>query len=133
MDVDANPLSGDSKDPTMAFTGTATVKLVSDNLVRITGLSLAGAAVGTISLAEAAGADVECPAAFKPRTYKSTGGAVSLQDAVEVTLIPVTTITTLVPIMVVKTGTTLTNFVITLTNTTAATVSAVQEIWIRFH
>ncbi len=119
----------------MAFTGSATVKLVSDSVVRITGLSLAGAASGTISLAEATGADVECPAAFKPRTYVSSGGvAVALQDAVEVlVLVGGLGVTTQVPIAVVKTGTTLAGFLITLTNTTAATASAALEIYIRFH
>ncbi len=119
----------------MAFTGTATVKLVSDNLVRITGLSLAGAAAGTISLQEGVGAEVECPAGFKPRTYKSSGNtSVSLQDAVEVNvLVAGLGVTTQVPIACVKTGTTVAGFLITLTNTTAATTSASLEIYVRFH
>jgi len=118
----------------MAFTGTATVTLVADNLVRITGLSLAGAAAGTIALFEAAAAGVNLPAAFKPRTYVSgVAEAVTLQDDIEVSMNVVTSVTTLVPIKVVKTGTTLANFLITLTNTTVATTSAGLEIYIRHH
>jgi hypothetical protein len=118
----------------MAFTGTATVVLVADNLVRITGLSLAGAAAGTISLAEGTGAGVELPAAFKPRPYVSgDDSAVSLIDSVEVSMNVVTAVTTLVPITVVKTGTTLATFLITFTNTTVATASAGLEIYIRHH
>lgn len=63
----------------MAFTGVATVKLVTDSLVRITGLSLAGLAVGTIGLFGDAGADVQLPDGFNPEPF----GDVTLEDAVQ--------------------------------------------------
>ncbi len=112
----------------MAFTGVAVITKVADNLCRITGLSLAGAASGTIGLAEGAG-DVDLPASFKPRRY----GAVTLIQSIEVSYVPVTAVTTLVPISVVKSGATPAAFLITLANTTAATASAELEIWVRFH
>ena len=112
----------------MAFTGVAVVTQVSDNLIRVTGLSLAGAAAGTIGLAEGAG-EVDLPASFKPRPF----GTSSLIESIEVSMVPVTSVTTLVPIMVVKTGATLAAFLMTFTNTTAATASAEVEIYIRFH
>lgn len=119
----------------MAFTGTAVVTLVADNLVRITGLSLAGAAVGTIGLHENSGTPgVRLPASFKPKEYKNAEHEdVSLQASLEVTMVPVTSITTQVPIMVVKTGTKPADALITLTNTTTATTSALVEIYIRHH
>lgn len=119
----------------MAFTGSATVTLVADGLVRITGLSLAGAAAGTIGLFEkTVAAGVTLPAAFKPRTYVSANNTqVTLIDDIEITMNVVTSVTTLVPIQVVKTGTTPLDFVITMTNTTVATASAGLEIYIRHH
>lgn len=120
----------------MAFTGTAVVTQVSDRKIRITGLSLAGSAVGTISLSGGTG-EVLMPGGFQPVPYSLPGASgpvtVALQDSVEVNLVPVTSITTLVPIEVVKTGTTPVDFLITLTNTTSATTSALQEIYIEFH
>lgn len=91
--------------------------------------------MGTIGLAEkTVAADVTLPAAFKPRKYVSgVNEAVTMQDAIEVVMNPTTSITTLVPVTVVKTGTLPTDFVITFTNTTVATTSAVLEIYIRFH
>jgi hypothetical protein len=118
----------------MAFTGAAVVTLVADNLVRITGLSLLGAAEGTIALDEAVAAGVNLPAAFKPRRYvNGIATTVSLQDNIEISMVAVTAVTTLVPIQVVKTGSTLAGFLITMTNTTVATASAGLEIYIRHH
>lgn len=117
----------------MAFTGTAVVTQISDRLVRVTGLSLAGSAAGTISLSGGTG-QVLLPAGFKPTPYvNGEGQSVSLQAAIEVSLTPVTSITTLVPIMAVKTGTDPADFLITFTNTTSATASALQDIYIAFH
>ncbi len=118
----------------MAFTGSAVVKQVADNLVRITGLSLAGAAAGTIGLHGNSGSPgVVLPAGFQPKPYVSEGGPVSLQDSLEITMVPVTSIPTLVPIKAVKTGTDNTDFLFTLTNTTSGTASALVEIYIRHH
>ena len=114
----------------MAWTGSATSTLVADNIVRVTGLSLAGAASGTIGLStKTVAADVSLPAGFAPRK----NGSVNLADSISVSYVPVTSVATLVPVMVVKTGTLSTDFVITFTNTTAATASAELDIYIRFH
>lgn len=118
----------------MAWTGTATIKKVSDKLFRITGLSLAGDASGEIGFSDktvAAEVEIEAPD-WNP--YKTAGGnSVSLQDAVRVTMNVVTDVTTPVPISVVKTGTTHGDFVITFHNDTAATVSPGLEIYVEFH
>lgn len=120
----------------MAFTGSATIKMITDREVRITGLALAGAASGTIGLfPKTAAPDVRLPEAFQPMPYVGPDGTtVSLQDSISFTLtIAQLGVTTAVPIAVVKTGTTPEDFVATLTNTTAATLSANQEIMVRFH
>lgn len=119
----------------MAFTGTPVIKQVADNLVRITGLSLAGAAAGKIALHGSleAGA-VLLPEGFKPREYKNGEAQdVSLDDSIEISMVPVTSVTTLVPIKTVKTGTAPLTFLATLTNTTVATASAEVEIYVRHH
>jgi len=54
----------------MAFTGAATTKIISDCKARITGLTLAGAAAGTISLSNGAG-EVKLPAACKWHAYEN--------------------------------------------------------------
>lgn len=115
----------------MAFTGTATVKLVSERKVRITGLSLASGASGTISLSGGTG-DVKCPAEFKPSPYV-VAAAVALQDSVQVTLGLVTAVATAIPVEVVKTGTTAADFLITLTNNHGSLASPDQEIYLEFH
>lgn len=119
----------------MAFTGIAVVKQVADNLIRITGLSLAGGAAGTIALHEAVVAPgVRLPASFKPREYKNAeGDDVALQDSLEVSMNVVTPVNTLIPVEVVKTGTKPDDATITLTNTTVADASAELEIYIRHH
>lgn len=120
----------------MAFTGTATIKKITDKCFRITGLSLAGDASGTIGFSDkTVPAGVSLPASeWQP--YASSGldgGQVSLQDAVRVTMNVVTDVTAAVPISVVKTGTKHTDFVVTLHNDSAATVSAGLEIYVEFH
>lgn len=119
----------------MAFTGTAVVTQVADNLMRITGLGLAGAAAGTIGLFENSGSPgVRLPESFRPRPYvNGIDENVSLQDSLEITMVPVTSVTTLVPIKAVKTGTVPTDALITLTNTTVGTASAEVEIYVRHH
>ncbi len=110
----------------MAFTGTpGTVERITERLYRVTGLGLAGAASGTIGLTGGTG-EVTLPGTDDWTDM----GAATLIDAVQVTMNPVTSVTTLVPIMVVKTGTTNNTFLITFTNTTAATASATLEIYI---
>jgi len=120
----------------MAFTGAATVVQVADDVVRITGLSLAGAAAGTIGLSTSTGSPgVALPAAFQPAPYVGPNGqAVALQDAVEIDVRNAATgIATPVPIAVVKTGTTPLDFLITITNLTGSTLSPALEIYVKFH
>jgi hypothetical protein len=120
----------------MAFTGSATVKQVSDRKVRITGLSLAGAASGTIGLHTHTGSapGVTLPEGFQPEPYTNTEGEiVSLQDAIQVSMVPDTGVVTLVPIAVVKSGADDKTFLITLTNSTVGTASAEVEIFVEWH
>ena len=119
----------------MAFTGTAVVTPISQNAVRITGLSLAGAATGDAIVfsdrAVIVAGSVEIPGTnWEP--YEYGGAVVSLQSAVRVTMNVVTDVTDAVPISVVKSGTTHDDFAITLHNDSAATVSAALEIYIEF-
>ncbi len=118
----------------MAFTGTPVVEKISDRLFRITGVSLAGDASGTIGFSDktvAPEVEIEAPT-LQP--YKLAGSvAVSLQAAVQTLINPVTDVTSAVPISVVKTGTTHADFVITVHNDTAATASGGLEIYVEFH
>lgn len=120
----------------MAFSGTPVVKKISDKMWRISGadLTLAGDASGTIGFSDKTVA-AECSIVAPDwQPYKTAGGnAVSLIDAVKVSVNIASDVTTPVPISVVKTGTTHANFVITLHNDTAATVSGVLEIYVQFH
>ena len=123
----------------MAFTGAATQQMISDRKVRITGLALAGAAAGTISCSGGTG-QVLLPAAFQPHeyTYGATGVAggadVNLAESIQVSYVDAALgVVTRVPIACVKTGTKPVDFLITLTNTTAGTLSPNQEIYIEFH
>jgi len=116
----------------MAFTGVATIKQIADDIVRITGLSLAHGASGTISLSGGAGA-VLLPAAFQPEPYGYEGATVSLQDSIDVTTTPATAVATAIPIQVAKSGTTLEDFLVTLTNNHGATDSPGLEIYVKFH
>jgi hypothetical protein len=122
----------------MAFTGTATIKQISDRMVRITGLSLASGASGVIALATTdspPGGSVVLPASFKPGAYTySANVSVGLQDCIEVTALPATTgVATAIPVSVVKTGTTPAAFVATLTNTHGSLATPNLEIFVRLH
>jgi hypothetical protein len=124
----------------MAFTGVAVVKQVADNLMRITGVSLAAeGATGTIALFEklAPAPDIRLPAGFKPRAYDYPDGApdVSLQDSVQVSIIYTNGGAVYEAISVVKTGTNPEDFLITLTNNAAVEGgdSGALEIYVRFH
>lgn len=118
----------------MAFTGTATIKQVSDSIFRITGLSLAGDASGTIGFSDKTSpAEVSLVAPTWKPYHNGQNVLVTLQDAVKVDIGIATDVTAAVPISVVKTGTDHTDFVITLHNDSAATASAVLEIYVEFH
>lgn len=116
----------------MAFTGTPALHRVSDGMVRLTGVSLAAGADGTISM-DAGTGEVKFGAAQGIAPWEPYEG-VSLQTAVKVETNPVTDVSNFgIPIRVVKTGTDPSDFLITLTNDSAATASAELEIYISFH
>lgn len=119
----------------MAFTGVAVVVQVSDRKVRITGLSLVAAAAGTIALfGHAAGPGVILPEGFKPDPYTNSEGAtISLQDSIQVSMIPDAAVATAIPIEVVKSGTDAADFLATLTNNHASTTSPRVEIYVEWH
>ena len=120
----------------MAFTGTPIVKQISDRLVRITGLSLASNNVaGTIGLFGSTNTPgVELPESFKTLHYAFLGSNVPFQDAIEVTAQAAATgVATAVPLAIVKTGTTVADFLATITNTHASQSTPNLEIMVRFH
>lgn len=120
----------------MAFTGTATVVQVSDRMVRITGLSLASAAVGTIGLNGHTGSTpgVTLPASFKTEHYTYAGADVPFQAAIECTAQAAATgVATAIPVAIVKSGTNLADFLISITNTHGSLATPALEIIVTFH
>lgn len=118
----------------MAFTGTPVVTKISDKLFRVTGVTLAGDASGTIGFSDKTSAAEVSLNAPEWHPYRNSENAyVSLIQAVQCDVGFVTDVTAAVPISVVKTGTTHLDFVITVHNDTAATVSASLEMYIQFH
>lgn len=118
----------------MAFTGSATVKAVSDRIVRITGLSLAGNASGIIGLNGATGSapDVKTPATFQPSPYNYDGSVVALQDAISVSIAPDAAVANPLQVFAAKTGTTPADFRITVTNSSGSATPEL-EFYVRFH
>lgn len=112
----------------MAFTGTPVVEQVADNLFRITGVSLASGADGTISFSDATipGEVLLVAPDWDP------AGAVSLQDGVWLTMNPVTDAGAAVAIRVVKTGTDHSDFLVTLTNDDGSLSSGELEIYVHW-
>lgn len=120
----------------MAFTGTPIVVQISDRLVRITGLSLASAASGTIGLFGATGTapGVRLPASFKATTYVYGGEPVALVDSVSLAAEPAAVgVATAIPIAVVKAGATEEEFRITITNTHGSLATPNMEFYVGFH
>ena len=123
-----------------SFIGTPVVKLVSDRLVRVTGISLPvnGCAIN-IGLHESVlPPGVRLPADFMPRDYKldiDGAGLVGLQDSVQCWFVYQNPGSFLNAISVVKTGTTPQDFLITLTNNTSSEGgdSGELEIYVAFH
>ena len=118
----------------MAFTGTPVVEQLNDHLVRITGITLALSASGTIGLTGATGTapDITLPANFSAGVYSYNGSSVSLQTQIICwTPIPASAgpLTNL-PCSVGKTGTALTDFRITITNTNTGLATQSLEIYI---
>ena len=115
----------------MAFTGVAVVQQISDQKVRITGLSLAGAAVGTIGLFGDVGADVQLPDAFNPEPYQAFGALVGLDDSLEVSFWRAAAAGGgASTIFVTKGGV---PFRITMTNADAQNATSEVEIYVAFH
>lgn len=126
----------------MAFIGTAVVTQIKDNMVRITGLSLAPAGEGpvgegTFGLHGATGTapDVRLPASFKPVTYgypTSPVTEVTLQDSVRCDITFQDNTGNPQPLTVAKDGTTEQDFRITIFNTGGSN-SPGLEFYITFH
>lgn len=118
----------------MAFTGAAVVKQVSDRIVRITGLSLAAGATGTIGLAGSAGTppDVVLPESFKTEHYTYGGLSMSFPDMLDVTTKQTADSATAVPITITKIGSTLADFRMNLKNSSSG-VSPTLEIYVKLH
>lgn len=113
----------------MAFTGTATVKQISDSKVRITGLSLGIGASGTIGLFGDATAGVNLPDAFNPKVYDFNGSDVALADSLQCYVVADGAVTVAPAVHIAKAGT---PFQITLTNGGAAASGSI-EIWVIYH
>ncbi len=115
----------------MAFTNPVVTK-ITDGLVRITADSLASGATGTIGLfpSTAGGGVVLLPEGCEWGAYTD----VTLQDAVQVQINPTSDVSNYgIPMRVVKTGSTPEDFLITITNDSAATASAALELYVRYH
>lgn len=116
----------------MAFTGAAVLTYVSDSTVRITGLSLAASANGTISLLGGTGA-VKVDQPTWNRYTNGRGVTIDLDSSVKChALLAAAGVATAVPISVVKTGNGPTDLLITLANGDGAAVSGALEIWVEF-
>lgn len=123
----------------MAFTGAAVQKVVSSKCVRITGLSLAGGASGTIGLhATTVAQDVTLPASFAPHAYENAERhQVDVADAINVTVNRAASTANPTPVAIVKAGGTGThvtgkNFSITLTNGDAMNATPALEIFVEY-
>lgn len=118
----------------MAFTGTAVVKQISDRIVRITGLSLAGSASGTIGLHGETGSapDVTLPVGFQPEIYAYAGSEVAFADSIQMTFAATATLASPLQLETTKSGTTVEDFRITLHNTSGTATSGL-EMYVKFH
>lgn len=123
----------------MAFTGVAVFQMITQNLVRITGLSLGAGASGTIGLArKTAAAEITIPAQFNPDVYTIDGGGgaldtVTLAESLAFEITPNQTggITAAVPVNVAKTGTAPEDFQASLANPSGGATQGL-EIYVRF-
>lgn len=115
----------------MAFTGVAVVTKVTDSVVRITGLSLAAAAAGTIGLFGGAG-QVSLPDGFNPKPFSPPeGGVIDLEESIEISWVPLTANPAGVApaLRVAKVAS---PFLATITNDGAAATATNLEIWVRY-
>ena len=116
----------------MAFTGTPVVVQIADNLFRITGISLAAAATGTIGLVGGSG-EIDLPAPSWDRYNNSLGQQIELDQSIQVTVVKAEAgLATTEAVAVVKTGDGPTDFLATLSNPDAA-ASGALEVYVRFH
>jgi len=117
----------------MAFTGAATQVHVSNNCVRITGLSLGIGAAGTIGLTENAAAEVAIVAPdWKPYSNARGGANVNLDSSIKITVISADAAGAAVEdVAVTKAGTLQSDFLATLTNKDVA-ASGALEIYVEF-
>ena len=107
----------------MAWTGAVTVTSVGPGIVRITGVSLAALASGTIGL-DGGGGDVSLPATF-PGTAPA---GLTMADVVEVpNPVPVAAVTAALTVHIVKTNG---PFLITVTNDSALVDTPSLEIYV---
>lgn len=109
----------------MAFTGAPVVTLVNQNTVRITGVSLAASAVGTIGVF-GSGLNIELPAGFQPHAE----GSITLLDSVQVQWNGVAAWLAFQNVRAVKTAGP--PFTITMTNGDAVNATPALEIYIEF-
>lgn len=119
----------------MAFTGIAVIKKISDRKFRITGLSLAAGASGTIGLSTNVAAEValNAPGWDRYETSGLQGGQVELDESVQVDVIVAEAgLAVVEPVAVVKTGDGPADFLATLSNPDAA-ASGALEIYVSFH
>jgi hypothetical protein len=120
----------------MAFTGTPVIQQLNDRTVRITGVSLALSTAGTIGLTGATGTppDITLPANFRAAVYSYNGSSVPLQASIQCWVEPVTIAgVTNLPPSVGKTGTAVTDFRITITNTNTGLATQDLEILVISH
>lgn len=113
----------------MAFTGTPVVQKVTDRCWRITGVSLAPAAGGTVQFSDAP--ILSGPAIVAPdwQAYE-VDGPVSLQDMVDVDVNAAATLAAPLQCKIVKSGTTHADFLVTITNDGAGATPNL-EIYVR--
>lgn len=118
----------------MAFGGTIVITQIADNIVRISGATLAATTSGTIGLFGATGSapDIRLPESFEPKPYTySDNAALALSDMIEITAnAPGASGQTMIG--VVKTGTTVADWRTTVLNTFGS-ASGVIEFYVKYH
>ena len=112
----------------MPFTGAPVVTEITDGLFLITGVALALSASGTISLSGGTG-----EAKMTAPNWGAEGTKTIGQQTQVITNRTTAVPATATPLRVVKSGTTPTDFLITVTNDDGAAASGSLEIYVRFH
>ena len=113
----------------MAFTGVAVVQKITDNLFRVTGVSLGIAAAGTIG-PPGSGAEVILTGALWGDYKGQQEAVIDLGESIQVLINPVGAgVATAVPNRVTKSAA----GVVTVTNNDGAAVTSDLEIYLRYH